>query len=95
MPSVLVSLLAVATGVIAACVGMVVATMRLQAAHRAYARTVARRTLSPIGWDDWFLLGFSGVTMGTRGLSAVAAWLFWTLGGLGLIGLGIRVFHRV
>jgi hypothetical protein len=82
-------------GLIAAWVGMVVASRSLQSASRIYRRTSLLSAATLEGWGSWFLGGFSGMTMGIRWLYAVGAWLAWTLAGGGLIGLGIRLFSRL
>jgi len=83
--------LTVVTGLIAAGVGIVVAGRSIQSARRVYRRTASRSAAALGGWGAWFLGGFSGMTMGLRWLYAVALWLGWTVAGIGLIGLGIRL----
>ena len=95
MTELVVSGLVIATGLISAGVGMAVAAGRLRTARRAYRRTAALHAATSEGWGAWFLGGFSGGTMGTQWLSAVTAWFIWTIAGLGLISLGIRLFSRV
>ena len=90
-----VSGLVITTGLISAGVGIVAAAGRLRTAQRAYRRTEALHTAMSGGWGAWFLGGFSGVTMGTQWLSAVTAWFVWTVAGVYLISLGIRLFSRV
>ena len=79
------------TGLVALGVGFVVASGQLRTARRVYNRTLARFGTILDGWASWFLVGFSTVTMGIHGVSAVAAWLVWTAAGTCLIGLGIRL----
>lgn len=95
MAELFVSGLVITTGLISAGVGIAAASSRLRTARRAYERTVALQTATSGGWGAWFLSGFSGMTMGTQWLSAVAAWLIWTLAGACLIGLGLRLISRV
>ena len=95
MTELVVSGLVIATGLISAGVGMAVAAGRLRTARRAYRRTTALHAATSEGWGAWFLGGFSGVTMGTQWLSAVTVGFIWTIAGLGLISLGIRLFSRV
>jgi len=90
-----VSGLVITTGFISVGVGIAAAAGRLRTARRAYRRTTALHTAVSEGWGAWFVGGFSGVTMGTQWLSAVTAGLMWTLAGLCLITLGIRLFSRV
>ena len=85
--------LAMLTGAIAVSVGWVAVRQTLRTTQRAHHRTAALSTAVE-GWHDWFLSGFSGATMGIRWLSAVAAGTLWTLAGVSLIGLGIRLLHR-
>ena len=92
MAELFVSGLVITAGLISAGVGLAAASSRLRTAQRAYRRTVALHTATPAEWGAWFLGGFSGVTMGTQWLSAVMAWLVWTLAGAYLISLGIRLF---
>ena len=80
-------------GLVAAGVGMVLARHGFRAAHRTYHRTTSLSAATPEGWDAWFLGGFSGMTMGIRWLSTVAAWLAWTAAGVGLVGLGFRLMR--
>ena len=95
MAELFVSGLVIVTGLTAAGVGVAAAASRLRVARRAYRRTVTLYTASPGGWGSWFVGGFSAVTMGTQWLSALVAWFIWTLAGVGLIGLGLRLFSRV
>jgi hypothetical protein len=95
MTELVVSGLVVTIGLIAVGVGVATATSRLRTAKRAYRRTAALHTAVSEGWGAWFVSGFSGITMGTQWLSAVTAWFIWTLAGVGLITLGIRLFSRV
>ncbi len=82
-------------GLIAACVGMVVANHSIRSARRAYRRTTLHSAATLGGWGSWFLSGFSGVTMGVQWLYAVGMWLIWTAAGFGLIWLGIRLCVRL
>ena len=92
MMSWLIGGLLIVTGLVAAGVGIAVARHGFHAAQRMYFRMAARSTMSPEDWDAWFLGGFSGVSLGFRGLVALVVWLVWTLAGLGVIGLGVRLF---
>jgi len=82
-------------GVLAFGVGILLARTRLRLAHRAHQRTAALYAAMPESWSAWFLGGFSTLTAGTSRLWAVGAWLVWTLAGLGLLGLGVRLLARV
>ena len=93
MAHLLASVLVVATGLVAVIVGWMGAAQRLRCARRAYRKTTARHEALSGGWDAWFLGGFSGVTMGTQWLSALAAWAVWTLAGVCFIGLGVYAFR--
>lgn len=94
MGTIVVSGLVIAMGVVALGVGIASAISSLRAAHRVHHRTAGRATAMLEGWDAWFLQGFSTMTMGIRGLYAILLWLGWTLVGVTLIGLGIRLFDR-
>jgi len=85
----------IAIGVLAFGIGVLLARTHVRLAHRAHQRTTALQTIMPESWNAWFLGGFSVLTAGTSRLWAVGAWLVWTLAGLGLVGLGIRVLARV
>lgn len=85
--------LLVATGVVAAGVGVSVARGALQTAGRTYQKLAARCAAAAEGWGAWFVSGFSDVTMGLCWVYALAAWLAWTLAGLSLIGAGVRLLH--
>ena len=87
--------LSIAAGLVAAGVGVVAARHGLRAARRTYHKTAGLAAAAPEAWGGWFLGGFSGVTMGLRWLSAIAAWFTWTLAGLGFLGVGIRLVSRL
>ena len=87
--------LLITMGVVAAGMGVAAAGRCLRAAHRSYHRTAPLCAASVEGWGAWFLGGFTGVTMGIRWFYAVAVWLGWTLAGVVLLGLGIRLLGRV
>lgn len=91
MSDLLISGLVITTGVMSAGVGVLTATHRLQIARRAYRRTEALNDTLLGGWNDWFLGGFAGLSLGTQWLSAAAVWLLWTLAGAGLIALGVQL----
>ena len=95
MTSLVMGAMVIATGVVTAGVGIVVAQHALRTARRAYHRTASLSAAASEGWGTWFLGGFSGITMGIRWLYAVTAWITWTLAGVCLIGLGIRLVSRV
>ena len=95
MTELVVSGLVITTGLISVGVGIAAAASRLRTARRAYRRTAALHAATSEGWGAWFLGGFSGVTMGTQWLSAVTVWCLWTLAGVCLISLGIRLLSRV
>ncbi|MBI3321946.1 MAG: hypothetical protein HYZ91_06745, partial [Candidatus Omnitrophica bacterium] len=57
-------------------------------------RTASIPAVASEGWDAWFLDGFSVLSTGLRGVGAAAAWLVWTIAGISLIVLGIRLFSR-
>ena len=84
----------VVMGLVAAAVGVAMASHDLQQAHRSYHRTALRTSAMTNGWSVWFFGGFSGIGLGIRSLIAVLAWLAWTLAGLGFIGLGARFFYH-
>ena len=84
--------LVVLMGLLAIGVGMAMARRHLQTAGRAYRKTETLYEAMPEGWGSWFLGGFSGLTMGAHSLWAAAALTGWTVAGLLLIGLGLRVF---
>ena len=86
--------LLITTGLIAAAVGVLVAHQRLHQATRIHRRTLSL-SLAPEGWNSWFLVGFSSVSMGIQWLVAMTAWLAWTLAGMGFIALGLTVFDRL
>ena len=90
----LLSGLVIATGLLASCVGLASAASRLRDASRAYRRTEALYDAIPEGWSSWFLGGFSGLTLGSRWLWAAAVLIGWTIAGLSLIGLGLRLVWR-
>ena len=87
--------LTIATGLIAAGIGLTMAMNRLQIARRAYRRTTALHASAPESWNAWYLGGFTQLSMGTRWLSAGAVWLAWTAAGVVLIGLGLRLLSHV
>ena len=89
-----VSALVIATGLISTGVGVAVATSRLREARRAYRRTEFVYRAMPEGWTSWFVEGFSTMAMGTHWFWASVALVTWTLAGLGLIGLGLRLLSR-
>ena len=84
----------VVMGLVAAAVGIVMASQYLQQSHQSYQRAAARSSAGTHSWNVWFLGGFSVVGLGVRGLIAVLAWLAWTLAGLGFIVLGARLCCR-
>ncbi len=84
---------AMVTGAIAISTGWVAVRSALRLAERAHHRTVALATAVE-DWQDWFLSGFSGATMGIRWLSALVAGTLWTLAGGLLIGLGCWLVSR-
>lgn len=83
--------LVILAGLLSAWVGVAMAASRVRIARRAYRKIEGLAAATPDGWHGWFLDGFSGLTVGVRWLSALAAWLGWTLAGAWLIGLGIRL----
>ena len=87
----LLSGLVITMGVLASCVGLASAVARLQDASRAHRRIETLYDAMPEGWSSWFLGGFSGLSLGSRWLRAAAALIGWTLAGLSLIGLGLRL----
>jgi hypothetical protein len=86
-------ILVIATGVVSAGVGIAIALQRLRVARRAYRRTATLYAAMPEGWSSWFVGGFSSLTVGSHGLVALAAFLGWSMAGLGLIGLGLRLLR--
>ena len=81
-------------GLVAAAIGVVIASHYFRHAHRHYRRVALRSSAMTDGWNVWFFGGFSGISLGIRGVIAILAWLAWTLAGLGFIGLGARFFYR-
>ncbi len=90
----LVSALIVATGGLALGTGLLLARARLRTARRAHRKTATLHAAMPDGWSAWFLDGFSGLALGTHWLLAAAGGIAWTLAGVYLIGLGIRLLVR-
>ena len=90
----IVSALLVVIGLISVGVGAVVARRTVRAAHKAYHRIASLSPSTLEGWDDWFLDGFSGLTAGIQWLSALWAWLAWTLAGIGFLWLGLHLITR-
>ena len=90
----LISALIITMGLISSGVGLALATNRVRHAGRIYRRTTLLYKGMPEEWTSWFLGGFSGFTVGTHWLWAAAVLLGWTLAGLCLIGLGLRLFWR-
>ena len=89
-----ISLLVVMTGVIAASVGVLIAANRLRAAGRAYRKIGAFYDTMSEGWSSWFLGGFSGLTVGTHWLWAIAT-LAVSMGvGLWFIISGLQLFRN-
>ncbi len=91
----LISTLVVMMGVLSASGGLVLAARRLRAAGRAYRKIGTLYEAMPEGWSSWFLGGFSGLTLGTHWLWAMAALAMWVTAGVCFIGLGIGLFWRV
>ena len=89
-----VSGLAIVIGMISACIGTVWAAHRLRTVGRAYRKTATLYATMPDGWSSWFLGGFSELAVGAGWFRAAAAWIVWMVAGLGLIGLGLRLFWR-
>ena len=85
------SLLVIATGALAASIGILSARRRIWIARRAHQRTQTLYASIPEGWNFWFVGGFARLTMGTRWLWAAASWLAWTVAGMCLIALGVRL----
>jgi hypothetical protein len=92
MLAIVVSGLLIATGVLAVGIGVTVASHRVRSARRAHHLTAVLCAGHPDAWRAWFLDGFSGLTLGTRWLSAAGALGAWGMAGACLIGLGLRVF---
>jgi len=95
MADVIVGGLLVGVGVLAAWMGLAAGGRALRSARRSYHRMSPVSAATSEDWGAWFLGGFSGVTMGLRGLIAAIVWLAWTLAGVGFIGLGIQFFEFV
>ena len=91
----IVSVLLVIIGLVSAGVGVVVARHTVRVAHKTYHRIAALSPSTLEGWDDWFLNGFSGIATGIRWLSALWAWLAWTLAGMGFLWLGLHLITRI
>ena len=86
--------LVIVTGIIATGAGALLAANHLREAGRAYRKTRSLYEAMPEGWSSWFVGGFSGLTMGTHCLWATLTLLGWTLAGVSLIALGLRLFWR-
>lgn len=84
-----------ATGILAAGVGIAVAQHVVRTSQRAHHRLAALSTTLVEGWDAWFVGGFSGLTAGLSWVVAVAAWGLWTVTGLALVGFGVRLITRL
>ena len=80
-----------AAGLLAAGIGVLMGQDRWHSARRAHQKVAALYETMPEGWSCWFVGGFSGLTAATRFLWAFAAWAGWTLAGVGLAGLGLRL----
>ena len=87
--------LVIAMGLLSAGVGMVAARHRLRSADRAHRRITTRYAAMPEGWTSWFVGGFSSLAVGTHWLWVVVALLGWSMVGLFLIGLGLRLYWRI
>ena len=87
----IISGLVILMGLIAGGVGVAMARHQLHAAGRVHRKTELLYAAMPEGWGSWFLGGFSILPAGSRWLWAAAALASWTLIGLLLIGLGIRL----
>ena len=86
--------LIILTGLVAAGVGIAVASRSLRATRRAYCRIVSRSASTLDPWGTWFLGGFSGLAMGIQWLYTVLAWLTWAVAGTVLIRIGFGCFDR-
>jgi hypothetical protein len=84
--------LLIATGLLAAGIGLTMAGNRVRAARRAHHLTEVLCAGHPDAWHAWFLDGFAGLTMGTRWLRAAAVLGVWGAAGVCLVGLGLRLF---
>lgn len=91
----LVSGLVIVTGVLATAVGVAASVNRLRTAGRAYRRIETLYGSMSEGWTAWFLEGFSGVSLGTHWVWAMLVLVGWSLAGIGLISLGLRLLWRV
>ena len=85
----------VVMGLISAGVGAIVARHTVRTAQKSYRRTASLSPATLEGWDDWFLNGFSGLTVGIRWLTALGIWLAWTIAGIGCVWLGLRLINRI
>lgn len=89
-----ISALIILTGVIAASVGLLITVSRLRAAGRAYRKIGTFYDTMSDGWSFWFLGGFSGLTMGTHWLWAMATLTVSMSVGIWFIACGLRLFQH-
>ena len=94
MGQTVISGLALTTGLLAVGVGVVAGRHSLRDVRRLYRRTSGLGSAVEAGWRGWFFSGFSGVTMGVQWLVAASLWMAWTLAGVSLVALGLRLFNR-
>ncbi len=88
-----VSGLVCATGIVALLIGGLVCGLRFRSAQRTFERTTAMSHRVDDGWETWFMDGFSRVAVGMQGLRALAVGIGWSVAGLGLIGIGLRLLR--
>ena len=86
--------LVIVMGVVSAWVGIAASASCLRTAGRASRQTEMLYAAMPEGWASWFLGGFSGLTAGIQRLWAIAAFGGWTLAGLCLVSLGLRLIWQ-
>ena len=89
-----ISTLIILTGVVAASVGLLIASSRLRAAGRAYRKIGAFYDTMSDGWSSWFLGGFSGLTVGTHWLWAMATLALSMSVGLWFVVCGLQLFRH-
>jgi len=83
--------LCVVGGLAAIASGLAMAATRMKRAQRVHQKSSSKMAAMPEGWGFWFFHGFSAMTLGTDVVRAVFRLAFWTVLGMGLIGVGFRL----